>query len=127
MHRSIIQTARIAPAIITVAIASWGLLAPTQAAAAAKPLKCQASVSDARPSDDSTTSVLVQTTARARVSTSAMYKTTTDTQSATANSKGLAVTSYDVSDATPGFRVQVTVLVQKGRRSGQCLTSYVPQ
>jgi hypothetical protein len=56
-----------------------------------------------------------------------MYKTTTDTQSARANSKGLAVTSYDVSDATPGFRVKVSVLVQRGNRQGQCLTSYVPQ
>jgi hypothetical protein len=111
-----------------IVIAGAALLSPAAAVARTpKPLRCSASVTNNHPSDDSTTSVLVQTVAHARVATSAMYKTTTDTQRARANSHGLAATSYDVSDATPGFRVQVQVLVRLGHRSGQCLTSYVPQ
>jgi hypothetical protein len=125
MHRSLIQLSRHAPAVvISAAVAGSVLLVPTHAVAASPSLKCIASVSDSRPS--SATTVIVKTAAHARVMTSALYRTTTDTQSASANSQGLAVTDYDTESATHGFRVKVTVLVQLGSRSGQCLTSYVP-
>jgi hypothetical protein len=70
-------------------------------------------VSNAHLSDNSTIVVYVETVANARVMTSAHYKITTNTEPAKANGYGLAVTSYDVSDATEGFRVIATVTVQR--------------
>lgn len=114
--------------LVATAVAGSVLLSPAQAVAHAsqKPLACRASVSNAHPSDYSTTTVDVVTVANAHVTTSAHYRTTTDTRSATANGHGRATISYDVSDATEGFRVIVTVRVQSGNRSGTCQTSYVP-
>ena len=87
-------------------------------------LACRAVVSDAHPSK--TTVVYVLTAAGARVTISAHYKTTTNTESARANRAGIASTSYYTGGATPGYKVVVTVLVQSGSRVGACLTSYVP-
>ena len=122
------RLSRAASALVATAVASSVLLPPAQAVAraSAKTLACRASVSDARPSDYSTTTVYVKTVAKARVTTSAHYRTTTNTQSAEANSHGRAAINYDVSDATEGFKVIVTVRVQSGSRSGRCQTSYVP-
>ena len=104
-------------------------MAPAQAVAqpAAKALACRASVSTPHPEDYSTVVVYVSTVANARVSTAAHYKTTTHVESAQANRAGEASTSYDISDATTGYRVVVTVSVQSGSRSGSCRTSYTPE
>ena len=112
-----------------------GMVALGAAAAAASPanaaprpgtpaLACRAAVSDAHPTK--TAVVYVLTAAGARVTISAHYKTTTNTESARANRAGIASTSYYTGGATPGYKVVVTVLVQSGSRVGACLTSYVP-
>jgi len=125
---SLRRLSRLAPVIIATAIVG-SLLPPAQAVArsSSKRLACHASVSHSRPDQYSTTTVHVKTASHAHVMTSAHYRTTTDTRSARANSRGRAAISYDVSDATEGFRVIVTVRVQRGGRWGDCRTSYVPQ
>lgn len=122
------RLSHLAPALIAAAVASSVLLppAPAVARASSKALACYASVSDAHPSDYSTTTVYVETVPNAHVTTSAHYRTTTNTESAKADSHGRAAISYDVSDATEGFKVIVTVRVQSGSRPGHCQTSYVP-
>jgi hypothetical protein len=123
------RLSHLAPALIATAVAGSGLLSPAPAGAdaSAKALECHASVSNAHPSDGSTTIVHVETVAKARVTTSARYRTTTNTKLTKANEHGSASTSYNVSDATKGFRVIVTVRVHRANRSGACRTSYMPQ
>jgi hypothetical protein len=102
------RLSRLAWALVAAAIAGSVSLPPASAVAraSAKTLTCRASVSNAHLSH---------------------YRTITNTQSAKANSHGLAAISYDISDATEGFKVIVTVRVQSGSRSGRCQTSYIPQ
>jgi hypothetical protein len=83
-------------------------------------------MSNAHPTRNSTTDVLVSTVGRAAVTTVAHYKTTATTHHATANAAGKAVIAYKISRATKGFRVVVSVKVQKGGRSGSCSTSFTP-
>lgn len=111
------------------------LLAATDGALAALPahaaptssLACHASMSNAHPTDYSTTDVLVSTVGGAAVTTVAHYASTTTARHATASAAGKAVIAYKISRATPGFRVVVSVKVQKGGRSGSCSTSFTPQ
>lgn len=122
------RLSHLAPALIATALAGSVLLSPAPAGARAssRAIACRAWVSNAYPSEYSTTIVYVDTVAKARVTTSAHYRTTTDTRSARADGHGRAAIGYDVSDATEGFKVIVTVRVQSGNRSGRCQTSYTP-
>ncbi len=119
----------LAPVLVATAVAGPTVMAPAQALAqpAAKASACRASVSNAHPEDYSTVVVYVSTVSNARVSTAAHYKTTTHVKSTKANRAGHASTSYDISDATTGYRVVVTVRVRSGSRSGSCRTSYTPE
>ena len=121
--------ALLAPVLVATAVAGPAVTAPAQAVAqpAAKALACRASVSNAHPTDYSTVVVYVSTVSNARVSTAAHYKTTTHVEAAKANRVGQASTSYDISDATTGYQVIVTVSVRSGSRSGSCRTSYTPE
>ena len=94
--------------------------------AAAKPLPCSASMSNARPSDYATTDVLVATTPLAAVTTSAAYKTKNTVHTAGATKLGKATIAYKISGATAGFKVKVTVSVKLGTRAGTCSTSFTP-
>jgi hypothetical protein len=118
-----------AAAALATGIAGVALVSPTPAVAhqSSKALVCRASVSDRFPSDDSTVVVYVETVGNAHVATSAYYESTTDTMFAKANRHGRALTKYDVSDATKGYKVIVTVKVKSNSRSGQCRTSYTPE
>ncbi len=111
------------------AVAVPAVVGPGQAVArpGANALACRASVSNAHPHDYSTVVVSVSTVANARASTAAHYKTTTHVESAKANRAGQASTSYDISDATTGYRVIVSVSGRNGSRTGSCQTSYTPE
>jgi hypothetical protein len=115
-------TASVAGAVsATVLTAGTAMAAPP-----AKPLPCRASMSNSHPADYHTTDVLVHTAARARVTTRAYYRTTTTTHRGIAGGGGGARIPYRISDATPGYRVKVSVSVVKGSRSGRCSTSFTP-
>ena len=111
----------IAPVLIAAAVAGPAVVTPAQAVArtTAKSLACHASVSTAHPEDYSTVVVYVSTVSNAQVSTAAHYKTTTHVESAKANRRGQASTSYDISDATTGYQVIVTISVPKRKPVGQ--------
>jgi hypothetical protein len=95
-------------------------------AAPATPLPCSASMSNSHPRDHTTTSVRVHTGTFAAVKTVAHYRTTNTTHRGTAGRKGNLSLPYRISDATPGFRVKVSVTVKKGSRTGSCSTSFTP-
>ena len=84
-------------------------------------------MSDASPTTNSTTHVLVTTSRGAGVDTVAHYKTTNTAHSATADSAGKADLAYRISRAAKGYRVVVSVTVAKGSASGSCETSFTPR
>ena len=109
-----------------VALAAAGLVVPATADAASH-LKCSASASPKHPTDNSNVYISVHTKAHAKVHTVAKYKTTDTSKSAKANGHGAATTVYDISRATPGYKVRVDVTVHKGSKSGSCSTSFTPR
>jgi hypothetical protein len=112
------------PAAAAIALVA---VAPASASPArVKPLPCHASMSNAHPADYTTTKVRVRTAAHARVVTVAHYRTTNHPKVAHANGHGRATIPYNIKGATPGYTVQVTVTVTRGRRSGSCSTSFTP-
>ena len=98
---------------------------PSLAEASGK-LPCTASMSNSRPPQNSTTNVLVKTTAAATVTTVAHYKSTNTTNTGRSNGSGRATIPYKISRATRGYRVVVSVTVKKGSVSGSCSTSFTP-
>jgi hypothetical protein len=83
-------------------------------------------MSNARPADYSTTDVRVTTFPRATVTTTAHYKTKNTVHSTTSNASGVAVVPYEISGATPGYRVIVIVSARSGSRTATCSTSFTP-
>ena len=100
--------------------------APAGAAPSSAPLTCHASMSNAHPKDYTTTDVLVSTVGSAAVTTTAHYLSKLTTHHGVANAAGKAVIEYKISRATKGFRVVVSVRVQKASRTGSCSTSFTP-
>lgn len=89
-------------------------------------LACTASVSNARPHDNQTIDVLVQTTARAEVTVTAHYKSRDVVQAAAADGTGHATVPFEISSVTYGFTVQVGVDAAVGGHSAACSTSFTP-
>lgn len=118
-------TRRAGVALATAATIMTMALAPTTADAATR-LRCRASVSDSTPKQYSDVYVHVRTRPRARVHTVAQYKTTDTVHNARANRRGRAPIDYDISGATPGYRVKVAVTVRGPHRTPQCSTSFTP-
>lgn len=86
---------------------------------------CTATVSNARPTQRSTVVVAVsKVAAGAVVTTTAHYKTTISTKTASANSRGAAALPYLISRATHGFRVVIGVTAAKGSARWVCSTSF---
>jgi hypothetical protein len=100
--------------------------APADAAPTSKPLPCHASMSNAHPADYTTTTVNVKSVANVKVTTVAHYRTVNRVHHGRANAQGKAGIPYDISGATPGFRVIVDVTVKWPHRTGTCQTSFVP-
>jgi hypothetical protein len=90
-------------------------------------LFCQASVSNAKPSDFTKTAVHVRTDASVKVFTVAYYRTVDRAYFARADFDGRAQISYYVSGATPGYRVKVIVTVVRGHSASTCRTSFTPR
>jgi hypothetical protein len=91
---------------------------------ASRRMPCSASMSNAYPTQNSTTNVLVRTAAAANVTTVAHYKSTDTTHTAKSNSSGRATIPYRISRATHGYRVVVNVTVKKGSAAASCSTSF---
>jgi len=89
-------------------------------------LACSASVSNSHPADYTTVNVYVRTAARAAVTTVAHCKPTSHKKSGTANSPGKATIAYDISGATRGYRVVVSVTVAQSSKTANCSTSFTP-
>jgi hypothetical protein len=124
-------TAFVGTAIAGGAMFSALTISPAQAATKAPAtssasLTCKASMSNAKPKDDTKVYVDVTTKAAAKVTTAAHFKSKTDTYTATASSSGKASIYYYVDGATPGYKVTVDVKVKKGSSSGSCKTSFTP-
>jgi hypothetical protein len=109
-----------------VVLAATGLAIPATADAASH-LNCTASASPKHPTHNSYVYISVHTRAHARVHTLAQYKTTSTGKSGKANGHGNVVISYDISDATSGYKVHVSVGVKIGSKSGSCSTSFTPR
>jgi hypothetical protein len=129
MKRQVIGTLA---ALITPAVAGAMFLAsPANAAVAAKAapaaaLRCHASMSNSRPKDYTSTYVNVGTVRYAGVTTVAHYKTVNRKHTGMANAEGNARIRYRISGATPGYRVNVSVIVTWGSSRGTCSTSFIP-
>jgi hypothetical protein len=90
------------------------------------PLSCTARVSDAHPAQYSTVVVFVSTRGGAAVTTTAHYKTKDTVKSTTANGAGAGSVSYEISRATKGYRVEVSVVVALKGAHSSCSTSFTP-
>jgi hypothetical protein len=116
-----------APVTALLAVATPAVSASAAPAAAhTVKLPCRAWMSNSKPKDYSTIDVWVATTRGAAVTTVAHYRTTTTKHTGHANSKGDAEIAYRISDATPGYKVNVSVSVAWGRSGGSCATSFTP-
>jgi len=122
---------RAAISIATLLLALLGVASASQIAGAGigphAALPCSAHVSSAHPAQYSDVTVSVTTRARAHVTTIAHYRTTDHAKSATANAGGHAAITYDISDATKGYRVVVSVTTALKGLSGHCSTAFTPR
>ena len=114
-------TALLAAAIPAVSASA----APVAAHTAMAP--CHTWVSNSKPKDYSTVDVWVVTAQRAAVTTVAHYKTKNTKHTVRANARGDAEIAYRISDATPGYKVKVSVSVASGHHGGSCSTSFTPR
>lgn len=120
-----------APAIaFSFALASAAVPAAASTAASTarpRPIHCTAAMSNPGPQDNTTDLLRVRTVSRAHVAAVAHYKTTNHRKTGQAGKNGHLTIRFAISRATPGHRVPVTVTVVRGKRSGSCQTSFVPQ
>ena len=127
---SVITPARLRPGLALVLAA--GLLAGPvvvdAAPAEAASKSCKVSMSNSKQKQYSNTTVKVSKVgSKAKVTTTAHYKTTKTKKSATASKKGTANLNYRISGATPGKKVKVTVTAKKGKTTWSCSTSFTPK
>jgi hypothetical protein len=84
-------------------------------------------MSNAHPADYSTTYVDLRTVAGASVTATAHYKSTDTTHTGTANGSGNAAIAFEISRATRGYTVEVSVTVRRDSAFASCSTSFTPQ
>lgn len=127
---SVITPARLRPGLALVLAAGLlaGPIALDASPAEAASKSCKVSMSNSKPRQYSNTTVKVSKVgSKAKVTTTAHYKTTKTKKSATASKKGTANLKYYISGATPGKKVKVTVTAKKGKTSWSCSTSFTPK
>jgi hypothetical protein len=120
------KLAVIAASLVGLAIPSTALASTTRPL---PPVPCTAWVSNSHPQDYSTDTVYVDTRAsdETYVTTVADYRTSRSVHYTTdPDSSFYATTSYNVANATPGYRVRVQVYVKVGNRTGYCTTAFTP-
>ncbi len=111
--------------VLALGVATPVVLAPA-ADAAATPAACVATVSNARPVQNSTVVVSVSRVGTAAaVTTVAHYKTTATTKKTTADRTGKAGLAYAISRATHGFKVVINVTAAKGNSHWACSTAFI--
>ena len=122
-----------APALIAGMIAAPAASATAATAATAAtvtrtpPLRVQAKVSTGRPRDRSIEYIEVTTAKGAKVTAVAHFRNGTETRVATASSRGDAILAYAVGNATPGYRVIVTVPATSGHDHAVTSTYFTPE
>jgi hypothetical protein len=121
-----------APALIAGMIVAPAVSASAATTAAATvgrtpPLRVQAKVSTSRPRDRSIEYIEVTTAKGAKVTAVAHFRNGTETRIATASSRGDAILAYAVGNATPGYRVIVTVTATSGHNHAVTSTYFTPQ
>jgi hypothetical protein len=107
-------------------VLAGGMTVASASAQRSRPLPCHATMSNRHPADFTTTTVRVRSVAKAKVTTTAHYRTTDTTHHGRTNRHGRAGIPYDISGATAGFRVVVDVTVKWPHRSGRCRTAFTP-
>jgi hypothetical protein len=90
-------------------------------------LPCTASVSKTRPFDDTYVGVHVHTVPGADIEAVARYRTVAREKTGHANANGRRTFRYWISDATPGYRVNVDVQVFLAGRKGSCAAWFTPR
>jgi hypothetical protein len=90
-------------------------------------LTCRAAMTQGRPYQFTTTTVLVTTAKGALVQATASYLTTSVTEAGIAGKDGVARIPYYTGLSTPWRKVPVTVTVISGSRSASCSTSFTPR
>ena len=124
-----LKRASLALAVPVTALLAAATPAVSASAAPVHPVTvpCHTWVSNSKPKDYSTVDVWVATASHASVTTEAHYRTKNTWHSARANNKGDAEIAYRISDATPGYKVKVSVSVASGHHTGSCSTSFTPK
>lgn len=118
------STTALAALVLTAGLSVAGA-APAEAATV-RP--CQASVSVKQPRQYTTTVVNVSKVGNgAKVTTSARYKTTTNTKSTKASTRGTAAVRYPIAGATPGRTVRVDVVATGRGTTWKCSTTFTPR
>jgi len=90
-------------------------------------LACRAEMSNGNPYQFATTDVLVTTAPGAMVEATARYLVSAVHEAAVADTHGTARIPYYISLSVPWYRVNVTVTVTSGDRTGSCATSFAPR
>jgi hypothetical protein len=112
--------------VVTAAVAGAGTAAASPVTSP-PPLGCVAWVGNAHPQDYTTEHVYAGTYGNraAQETVTAHYRTVETVKYTTVPKPGTV--TYKISDATPGYRVDVQVVVRSGKQSATCATSFVPQ
>jgi hypothetical protein len=97
------------------------------AAQAKKSLPCTVSVSKEHPADYTHVGVRVRTAPGGQITVVAHYRTVRHEVTARAYANGRHTFRYWISDATPGYLVNVDVRVSQAGRKGSCATWFTPR
>jgi hypothetical protein len=92
-----------------------------------KPVPCTVSVTKRRPADGTYVGVHVHTAPGAHIEATARYRTVARKMTALANANGRHTFRYWISDATPGYRVNVDIQVSLAGRKGSCTAWFTPR
>jgi hypothetical protein len=96
-------------------------------ATAATALTCRTEATPVQPVQYSHVDVEIRSAPSATATIVAHYKTTNNTHHAIIDGSGVGDTDYNISGATPGYRVVVNVTVHKGSQVGHCATYFIPR
>lgn len=117
-------TTAVVATVSSVLLLQAGLADP---GSASMPVLSKAHMSDYHPRDYATIDVYVKTKEHAKVTTTADTSRPTRRIMPKANGHGEASIEYEISRATPGYKVHVDVTVKKHGKTGSCSTWFTPR